>query len=99
MQRIILLLLTLIIFYLSANGQNKNSVSGRVTDSISRHGIEYATITLYDAKTDKVLNGSTTDSLGDFKLTGIDSGLYDLSFESIGYVKKSLHNIHFKGNH
>ncbi len=99
MQRIILLLLTAFIFQLQAYTQNKNSVSGLVTDSVSKKPVEYATITLSDAKNNKVLNGSTSDSLGYFKISDLDSGFYNLSFESIGYTKKSLTSVHVKESH
>jgi outer membrane receptor protein involved in Fe transport len=99
MQKVILFILTACLFCLITNAQNRNSISGKITDSISKQGIEYATITLVDAKTNKVLNGATTDSLGYFKLTGIDTGLYNLSFEFIGYIANNLDHIHIKGNH
>ncbi|MEP6467891.1 MAG: carboxypeptidase-like regulatory domain-containing protein, partial [Parafilimonas sp.] len=99
MQRIILLLAVLYIFQISANAQDKNSIAGSVADSTSKHALEYATITLSDAKTNKVLNGGTTDSVGYFKLNDIEAGTYNISFESIGYAKKITHNITIKESH
>lgn len=96
MYKIILLFTITFIFQLTVHAQNKNSVTGSITDSISKHALEYATITLYDAKTNKTLNGTTTDSLGYFNLTGVDAGVYTISFESIGYTKKIVNNFQVK---
>ncbi len=98
MQRIILSLTIIFIFLANTNAQNKNAISGKITDSLNREVIEYATITLYNAKTNKVVNGSTTDSLGYFKITDIDTGLYNIAFEFIGYTKKSISNFEVKQN-
>ncbi len=89
MQRIFLLILLFICCY-TLDAQNKNFISGKVIDSASKKAIDYATITLYDSKTNKALNGSTTDSLGNFKISGVDTGIYNLSFEFIGYDQKFI---------
>lgn len=92
------LLLIFIVFIFCFNGyaQNKNTIAGNIIDSISKQPVQYATITLSDAKTNKVLNGAVTDSLGYFKLSDVDSGAYNLSFESIGYTAKAINNFHVK---
>ena len=84
---------------LHVDAQNKNVVTGSVVDSIAKKPIEYATITLTNIKTNKVVNGSTTDSLGYFKITDVDSGFYNISFESIGYFKKAIADFHVKQSH
>jgi ferric enterobactin receptor len=89
----------ILICCLHLNAQNKNSIAGSVVDSISKKPIEYATITLTNAKTNKVVNGSATDSLGYFEITDVDSGLYFITFESIGYTKKIINNFHLKESH
>ena len=91
-----LLLLSGLIFSGCLNAQIKNSISGIIKDSTSNKPIEYATITLLTAKDSKILNGTTTDSLGHFYLSDIDTGVYRLSFEFIGYKQKFSENIHIK---
>jgi outer membrane receptor protein involved in Fe transport len=89
MRKTILLLLTVFLLQYTLNAQNKIIIEGKIKDSISNRAIEYATITLFDAYTNKTLTGTTTDSLGNFKLTDIDTGTYNLAFEFIGYTKRN----------
>src|SRR5205809_3994174 len=96
MQRIIFLFTIIFIFHLNMHAQNKNTISEKVIDSLSKKPIDYATITLLTAEGNKVLNGSITDSLGSFELTGIDTGSYNLSFEFIGYTQKIIDKLHIK---
>ena len=95
----LLLSLTILFLYVHVNAQNENSVTGTIIDSASKLPVEYATITLSDSKTNKTINGTTTDSLGYFNLTGVDVGVYNFSFESIGYTKKMMKNIHVEQSH
>ncbi|MEP6684011.1 MAG: TonB-dependent receptor [Parafilimonas sp.] len=99
MQRIILLLSVIFIFNINVHAQNKNSIAGSIVDSVTKQPIEYATITLINSKTNQALNGSTTDSIGYFDVNDIEAGVYNLSFESIGYSKKVMHNITVKESH
>src|SRR6478609_4772321 len=85
-----------LVFTTCLNAQTKNSISGRVIDSVSKNGVEYGAITLLTVNDNKVLNGTTTDSLGYFTLSDIEEGSYKLSFESIGYKQKTLPGIHIK---
>lgn len=99
MQKLILLFIINFIFLTATTAQNSNTVTGSITDSISKKPVEYATITLTDAATNKVVNGSTTDSLGYFKITSVNAGSYIISFESIGYTKKVLSRFHVSESH
>ena len=99
MQKLLILFAFLFIIQLSANSQTKNSIIGIITDSVSKKPVEYATITLFDAKTNKTLNGATTDSLGYFRISDVDSGLYNISFESIGYTAKTVKDIRIEPSH
>ncbi len=81
------------------NAQSKISISGRIVDSASKVPLNYATITVITSNTDKTINGTTSDSTGNFSIRNIDSGTYKLSFESIGYKQKYLKNIHVGKNH
>ncbi len=92
MRKIILLLTSAFLFQSTINAQ-KNSLSGKVIDSITKKAVEYATITLSNATTNKVLNGATTDSAGHFKINDVDAGVYNVSFEFIGYDKKMISNL------
>ncbi|MES1226646.1 MAG: TonB-dependent receptor, partial [Bacteroidota bacterium] len=79
----------------TGNLNKKASVRGRVIDSSTKKPFEYATITLADGKTNKTINGTTTNGQGEFELNGIDPGNYTLIIEFIGYepYRKKLNDI------
>ena len=68
-------------------------ISGRVIDSVSSHPIEYSTISLLTDKEGKIINGTTTDSKGLFKLADVTAGNYKLIFYSLGYKLDTINNI------
>ena len=92
MQRIFLVVL-IFICCISVHAQNKNSIAGNIVDSLSKKSIEYATITLTNAKTNKVVSGAVTDTTGYFEITGLMPGTYTVSVDFIGYQKKELKDI------
>jgi ferric enterobactin receptor len=60
-------------------------ITGRIIDSVSAQPIEYATISLLKKEENKVINGTTTDSKGVFKLTDVAEGTYKMLIYFIGY--------------
>jgi ferric enterobactin receptor len=68
-------------------------VSGKITDSISGTVIEYATISIVRQSDGKVINGTTTNEKGFFKLTEIPNGTYNLLIYFIGYKTSKKENI------
>ena len=60
-------------------------INGRVIDSISGKAVEYATISLMLQENDKVINGTTTDENGLFKLNNIADGTYKMLIYFVGY--------------
>lgn len=72
--------------YSVSSGQLKTmDISGRVIDSISRKGIEYATITLKNRE-GKVLNGGITDARGNFTINNALTGIFKIEIDFIGYT-------------
>ena len=73
-------------------------ISAKVLDAVSHEPIEFATITLMNDSTKKVLNGSITNKRGSFDIQNIPSGNYQLVVQFIGYEdytqKISLTNNH-----
>ncbi|MEP6727655.1 MAG: outer membrane beta-barrel family protein [Bacteroidota bacterium] len=65
-------------------------ISGNVKDSVSGSPLEYATITLTDKLTRKVLNGSTTNNKGQFSIDKVAPGNFIITIESIGYKAMSI---------
>jgi ferric enterobactin receptor len=87
---ILTLSFSLLFFYgFSQQVNNKTGelfkISGKVADSSSKAFLEYATVSLTDNLTKKIINGTITDSKGFYKLTGIAAGNYTLTIEAIGY--------------
>ncbi len=88
-----------IVFFLSlcvsqiANAQSTFRITGRVIDSVTRHSIEYTTLTISDRTTKKVVSGAITDTSGQFVVQGIQSGIYSISIEFIGYRKRIIDSV------
>jgi hypothetical protein len=68
-------------------------ITGTVLDTSSNVPVEFATVVLKDAKTDKEVNGTLTDADGNFKLTEIPTGTYTLVLSFIGYETKTVSGI------
>jgi ferric enterobactin receptor len=86
----------------SAGGRNSGptitgNISGTLVDSIAGTPIEFATVVLIDAKTEKQIDGGLTDEKGDFKLSEIKLGTYNLSFTFMGYRSKEVKGITLTG--
>ena len=56
------------------NERAGGKITGRIIDSSSKLPLEYATITLYVHGKDKPVNGTTSDSAGNFTLSAVPSG-------------------------
>ena len=84
------LTLLFLFFHLLTHAQqveNKPSgkISGKIIDSISGKPVEYATISLLLQEENKVVNGTTTDDKGFFKLSDIANGKYKMLVYFVGY--------------
>ena len=66
----------------------RGSVSGKIVDSKTGQGLEYANISLINAKWNKVIEGTISGRNGKFSMTGILTGDYMLKINYIGYEKK-----------
>ncbi len=95
--RLVLITLSLIV-QLTTKGQNNNEntggkITGKIIDSLSKQPVEYATITLSAVGSNQVLNGTTADSTGSFKLPGIAPGTYIVAVDFIGYKTHTIRNL------
>ena len=66
----------------------KGKIKGAIVDIENNKPIEYATVALYEAKTDKLITGSITDYLGHFKIDRPENGTYYLIITFIGLKDK-----------
>jgi len=89
-----LLVLLSALFSTISNGQQitpavtgTNKISGKVADAGNGQALEYATITLINTVTKKIINGSVTDKKGVFTIQKIKEGTYTIDVEFLGYKK------------
>jgi ferric enterobactin receptor len=82
---------------LLSSGQNEKwaggKISGKIIDSLSGQPIEYASVSLFNQSDNKVVNGSTSDIKGIFKLANISEGNYKILIDFIGYKRTEKKNI------
>ncbi len=77
--------LSLLTYSSWAYNERTGSISGRTIDSVSMKPVEYTAISLISEENDKVVNGTTTDVKGEFKLTDVAPGSYKIQFYFLGY--------------
>jgi outer membrane receptor protein involved in Fe transport len=65
-------------------------ISGTVLDSANQNVVEFATVALLEANSDKAINGAVADDKGKFTIKGIAPGKYKVVVSFIGYETKSL---------
>ena len=68
----------------AALAQVRGSVSGRVVDQRTRHAIPFANVALIGAQ-----RGGLTDSEGQYLITGVPVGTYEISVRFLGYRQVS----------
>jgi outer membrane receptor protein involved in Fe transport len=68
-------------------------VTGRVIDELSKSPIEYANVMLVTKQNAQMVSGIASDKNGEFSLTGIPNGNYDLSVTFIGFKKKVINDV------
>ncbi|GAB4094381.1 TonB-dependent receptor [Flaviaesturariibacter terrae] len=83
--------LLLLLFCANLAFGQKHSLEGTVVDARTHHPVEYATLSLLRAgDSSKVVDGTTSDSLGRFGLPAVAIGEYLLRVEAIGYHAQRL---------
>lgn len=100
MTKIFIPLFTLFSFILHAHTlpENINTVSdkdititGKVIDKDTKAPLEYATITFFSKKENKIVDGCVTDVNGEFSIK-VSKDLYNITIEYISYKKITLSN-------
>lgn len=85
---ILLLILSFNGFSIHAQQRNSSGIGkirGKIIDSVSKQPIEYATISLITQDGNKIIDGTTADTNGVFRITNIAEGTYKLLIYFIGY--------------
>jgi outer membrane receptor protein involved in Fe transport len=71
-----------------------SSVTGTIIDSASRKPVDYATVSIIDQNTGKVVSGSIADAKGQFTAGRLPTGTYRLKISFIGYTDKIVSDLH-----
>jgi outer membrane receptor protein involved in Fe transport len=79
----------------SADGNGK--ISGTIVDGANNAPVEFATVALYDASADKVINGTVADAKGKFTITKIADGTYNIVVSFIGFENQTINNLTLAG--
>ncbi len=72
--------LLLALFAVPVAAQDRGSVAGRVRDKKTRHAIPFATVTVVGSQ-----RGALTDSEGQYLVSGIAPGTYEVRVQFLGY--------------
>jgi len=98
MQKIILLGL-FVLLILPGKAQENNTkntggtITGKITDSLNAKPVEYATITLFVDGDKKPVNGTVSNTEGNYKLTAVEPGHYKILVECLGYQPHTISNV------
>ena len=68
----------------------KGKISGQLIDSLSNEPVSYATIVLTRSGKTKEINGVLSEDNGNFKITEVSSGKYDILISFLGYDDKII---------
>ena len=86
MRPLVHVLITALLYTSTAIAQ-QSSIKGRVIDASSKQAIEYATVTVTDETTHKIVNGATSDNKGLFTISDLPQGIYTISTNFLGYAE------------
>jgi hypothetical protein len=86
-----LLLMTGILFF-SNQLHASNKIIGRVSDT-KKQPIEFATVTLLNAETKKLITGDVCNEKGEFVIDDLAKGTYTISVSMVGYVKNETETV------
>lgn len=96
MKKFYLILTAIILVNLNPIAQNRTNnakdtyITGVVYDQESGNSIEYANVVLLSPIDSSMVNGTVTDSDGEFAINNVDYGSYILEVRFIGYVTDSF---------
>lgn len=92
MKNIIILLVYLAVMLASAQSNKEYSITGKVVDKTTQQPLEYATVTISDIETNKVLEGTITNEKGNFSLA-VKNGIYNIKIEFISFKTYESKNV------
>ncbi len=82
--------------FVSVSGFGQSSLSGNVTDAKTGEPILFGDIVLY--KNGNLITGEQTDFDGNYLISPIDTGVYEVIFKYVGYSDLKIENVLVKAD-
>ena len=73
--------------------QPKGEIFGTIVDSITGKGVGYATIIALRTSDNKMQGGTVSEESGNFSITNLPYGSYQIKISFVGYQEKYINNI------
>ncbi len=73
--------------------KGNGKIKGVLKDSLSNSPVEFAALSLIDIKTNRPIDGTTTDEKGEFSMSKVASGEFKILISFIGYKNKTINNV------
>lgn len=90
-------LLTLISFvFLTFNVNGQAALSGKVTDADTGEPILFGDVVVY--QNGELITGEQTDFDGNYVISPIDTGIYEIVFLYVGYAELKIKNVLIENN-
>src|ERR1700744_2256555 len=70
-----------------------STINGTVVDAASHQPVAYATVSVIEPGSGKILIGALTDSIGKFIAKKLPAGTYNLKVSFVSYTDKAIPNI------
>lgn len=71
----------------------KGNIKGKVVDAETGEPVEFATVVLLARNGRTQLDGQITDNKGEFKLAGLNAGIYNVKISFLGYEETMLEKL------
>jgi hypothetical protein len=94
MARYVLLFLVLLLGSFTAMAQSSvGSLEGRILDAVNKQPLMFATVAIYKAGSESLETGTNTDIDGNYSLSNLDPGKYDVKVSYTGYGEKTIADV------
>lgn len=69
------------------------SITGIIIDSLSQKPVDYATVSVYEQASGKLISGSLTGADGKFTIDKLGVGIYQLKISFLSYANRTISNL------
>src|ERR1700749_3694885 len=82
-----------------AQTENNGVVSGKLIDAINGEQIDFAGVAIIIPENESIIKNTITNNGGEFKLTNLPYGKYNVRISYIGYEKVLISDIEINAGH